>query len=86
MDDASYKRLLQHQRIVKDLLVGCIAPQRPAGRDDPPRLRQWHQAAVQAPDLDAFRRVAEKRGLMPESYGPAQPQRYPARWHPSAPK
>ena len=28
MDDASYKRLLHHQRIVKDLLVGCIAPLR----------------------------------------------------------
>ncbi len=31
MDDASYKRLLGHQRIVKDLLVGFIAPRRPAG-------------------------------------------------------
>ena len=31
MDDPSYKRLLEHQRIVKDLLIGFIAPRRPAG-------------------------------------------------------
>ena len=31
MDDASYKRLLGHERIVKDLLIGFIAPRRPAG-------------------------------------------------------
>ena len=31
MDDPSYKRLLEHQRIVKDLLIGFIAPWRPAG-------------------------------------------------------
>ena len=29
MDDASYKRLLNHKRIVKDLLLGFIAPLRP---------------------------------------------------------
>ena len=29
MDDASYKRLLNHKRIVKDLLLGFIAPRRP---------------------------------------------------------
>ena len=31
MDDPSYKRLLKHKRIVKDLLSGFIAPQRAAG-------------------------------------------------------
>ncbi len=31
MDDPAYKRLLTHQRIVKDLLIGFIAPQRPSG-------------------------------------------------------
>ena len=31
MDDPSYKRLLGHRRIVKDLLIGFIAPRRPAG-------------------------------------------------------
>ena len=30
MDDASYKRLLNHRRIMQDLLIG-IAPRRPAG-------------------------------------------------------
>ncbi len=29
MDDASYKRLLNHKRIVEDLLIGFIAPRRP---------------------------------------------------------
>ena len=31
MDDPAYKRLLTHQRIARDLLIGFIAPQRPAG-------------------------------------------------------
>ena len=31
MDDASYKRLLNHRRIMQDLLIGFIAPRRPAG-------------------------------------------------------
>ena len=31
MDDPSYKLLLEHQRIVKDLLIGFIAPRRPSG-------------------------------------------------------
>ena len=31
MDDPSYKRLLKHKRIVKDLLIGFIAPQRAPG-------------------------------------------------------
>ena len=31
MDDPSYKRLLKHARIVKDLLIGFIAPQRAPG-------------------------------------------------------
>ena len=31
MDDPAYKRLLTHQRIVKDLLIGFIAPRRPSG-------------------------------------------------------
>ena len=31
MDDPSYKRLLKHKRIVKDLLSGFIAPQRAPG-------------------------------------------------------
>ena len=31
MDDPAYKRLLYHPRIVKDLLVGFIAPLRPSG-------------------------------------------------------
>ena len=31
MDDPAYKRLLTHQRIVKDLLLGFIAPRRPSG-------------------------------------------------------
>ena len=30
MNDASYKRLLTHRRIIEDLLVGFIAPRRPA--------------------------------------------------------
>ncbi len=34
MNDASYKRLLTHRRIVEDLLVGFIAPRRPAGWAD----------------------------------------------------
>ena len=34
MDDPAYKRLLTHQRIVKDLLIGFIAPQRPSGWAD----------------------------------------------------
>ena len=34
MDDPSYKRLLKHERIVKDLLIGFIAPQRAAGWAD----------------------------------------------------
>ena len=31
MDDPAYKRLLTHRRIVWDLLIGFIAPLRPAG-------------------------------------------------------
>ena len=31
MDDPAYKRLLTHQRIARDLLIGFIAPLRPAG-------------------------------------------------------
>ena len=31
MDDPAYKRLLTHRRIVRDLLIGFIAPLRPAG-------------------------------------------------------
>ena len=31
MDDPSYKRLLTHRRIVKDLLIGFVARRRPAG-------------------------------------------------------
>ena len=34
MDDASYKRLLNHRRIMQDLLIGFIAPRRPAGWAD----------------------------------------------------
>ena len=34
MNDASYKRLLNHRRIVKDLVVGFIAPRCPAGWAD----------------------------------------------------
>ena len=45
MDDASYKRLLNHERIVKDLLIGFIAPRR-----DP----QWAAAL----DFDSLREGA----------------------------
>ena len=45
MDDASYKRLLNHKRIVKDLLIGFIAPRRPP---------QWAAAL----DFDSLRRGA----------------------------
>ena len=31
MNDASYKRLLSHRRIIKDLFLGFIAPPRPPG-------------------------------------------------------
>ena len=31
MDDPAYKRLLTHQRIARDLLIGFVAPLRPAG-------------------------------------------------------
>ena len=34
MDDPAYKRLLTHRRIVWDLLIGFIAPLRPAGWAD----------------------------------------------------
>ena len=45
MDDASYKRLLNHKRIVKDLLLGFIAPRRPP---------QWAAAL----DFDSLREGA----------------------------
>ena len=31
MDDPAYRRLLTHQRIARGLLIGSIAPRRPAG-------------------------------------------------------
>ena len=34
MDDPAYKRLLTHQRIARDLLIGFVAPLRPAGWAD----------------------------------------------------
>ena len=40
MDDASYKRLLNHKRIVKDLLIGFIAPR---------RTPQWAAALTSTP-------------------------------------
>ena len=45
MDDASYKRLLNHKRIVKDLLLGFIAPR---------RAPQWAAAL----DFDSLREGA----------------------------
>lgn len=39
MDDPAYKRLLEHRRIVADLLVGFIAPRRRTGWDGSLRLR-----------------------------------------------
>ena len=58
MDDPAYKRLLYHPRIVKDLLVGFIAPRRPPGwvdtldfdslRDDRTRPSTTNCAAASA--------------------------------------
>ena len=59
MDDASYKRLLNHRRIVKDLLLGFIAPQRPAGWADELDFDSLREDPTEHVDDDLRRRLSD---------------------------
>ena len=55
MNDASYKRLLTHRRIVEDLLVGFIAPRRPAGWADALDFESLREGPTENVDDDLSR-------------------------------
>ena len=59
MNDASYKRLLNHRRIVKDLLVGFIAPLRPAGWADALDFDSLREDPTENVDDDLRRRLGD---------------------------
>ena len=69
MDDASYKRLLQHQRIVKDLLVGCIAPQRPPGWADTLDFASLRPAPTENVNDELRRRLSDVVWLLDRRTG-----------------
>ena len=68
MDDASYKRLLQHQRIVKDLLVGCI-PQRPPGWADTLDFASLRPAPTENVNDELRRRLSDVVWLLDRRTG-----------------
>ena len=55
MNDASYKRLLTHRRIIEDLLVGFIAPRRPAGWADALDFDSLREGPTENVDDDLLR-------------------------------
>ena len=59
MNDASYKRLLTHRRIVEDLLVGFIAPRRPAGWADALDFDSLREDPTENVDDDLRRRLGD---------------------------
>ena len=69
MDDASYKRLLGHARIVKDLLVGCIAPQRPPGWADTLDLASLRPAPTENVNDELRRRLSDVIWLLDRRTG-----------------
>ena len=59
MDDPSYKRLLKHKRIVKDLLNGFIAPQRAAGWADALNLATLREGPTEEITDELRRRLGD---------------------------
>ena len=59
MNDASYKRLLTHRRIVVDLLVGFIAPRRPAVWADALDFDSLREDPTENVDDDLRRRLGD---------------------------
>ena len=59
MNDASYKRLLTHRRIIQDLLVGFIAPRRPAGWADALDFDSLREDPTENVDDDLRRRLGD---------------------------
>ena len=59
MNDASYKRLLTHRRIIEDLLVGFIAPRRPAGWADALDFDSLREGPTENVDDDLRRRLGD---------------------------
>ena len=59
MDDPSYKRLLKHKRIVKDLLSGFIAPQRAAGWADALNLATLREGPTEEITDELRRRLGD---------------------------
>ena len=55
MNDASYKRLLTHRRIVEDLLLGFIAPRRPASWADALDFDSLREGPTENVDDDLLR-------------------------------
>ena len=62
MNDASYKRLLTHRRIIEDLLVGFIAPRRPAGWADALDFDSLREGPTENVDDDLSRRLTTPSG------------------------
>ena len=59
MNDASYKRLLNHRRIVKDLLLGFIAPRRTAAWADAFDFDSLREDPTEHVDDDLRRRLSD---------------------------
>ena len=59
MNDASYKRLLTHRRIIEDLLVGFIAPRRPAVWADALDFDSLREDPTENVDDDLHRRLGD---------------------------
>ena len=59
MDDPSYKRLLQHKRVVRDLLVGFVAPKRPPGWADVLHFDTLREGPTEGVSDDLRRRIGD---------------------------
>ena len=59
MDDPAYKRPLTHGRIARDLLIGFIAPLRPAGWTEALGFATLHDDATQIVTDELRRRLGD---------------------------